>query len=192
MPGPSKPGVYASMTEDLHKHRSHRHRQPSRLRLFLRRYWFEIVWLAVVALGIFLIFERMNIRQSLFRWLSRAVQALLRGVGRFGDTAVRWLSAFTLSDAIGLVLILGALVAIALRTRWRLLHTPALSALTCPKCNGAIHRVHRTRLDHLIGLYVPVRRYRCANRECKWQGLRVHTTHGAAKRPSQPARNTAG
>lgn len=178
------------MTEDLQRRRSHR--PPNRLQQFLRRYWFEITWLAVVALGIFLIFERMNIRRSVLGWLSRFAQGVLQGVGQFDDRIAYWLARTTVSDTIGFVLILGALVAIVLRFRWRLLHNPALSSLTCPECSGALHRVHRTRLDHLINMFVPVRRFRCANRECKWQGLRVYSTRSASASHPRPARNTTG
>ncbi len=162
------------MTENSHRHRSHR--RANRLQFFLRRYTFEIVWLAVIALGIFLIFERMNIRHNLFVWASRIAKAALRGAGQFGDTISGWLARTTPSDAIGILLVIGALLAIVLRLRWRLLHNPALSAQVCPKCQGPIHRVHRSWTDHLINTFVPVRRFHCANRECRWKGLRIHTS----------------
>ena len=56
------------MSEHQHHHRRSR---ASKLRQFLRTYRFEIVWLIVVALGIFLIFERLSIRSSLIAWLRR-------------------------------------------------------------------------------------------------------------------------
>lgn len=170
------------MTEELHRRRSHR--QPSRLRQLWGRYSFEVIWALVVVFGIFLIFERMNIRRSLFNWLSKVAQALLRGAGQLGDTTLERLAAITLSDAIGLLLVLGALLAIVLRTRWRLLTNPALSTELCPKCQGPIHRVHRTRLDHVINIFVPVRRFRCANHECRWKGLRIHSKRTVSRRPA--------
>ena len=133
----------------------------------------------IVALGVFLIFERLNIRSSLFGWLRRATAAALGGVGRLDDQLGALLAWITLSNAIGFALLLGALVAIALRVRWRLLHNPALTLLRCPWCSGNIHRVHRHAGDHAISVFVPVRRYRCANDECRWHGLRVGTGHGS-------------
>lgn len=173
------------MTENSSRHRSHR--RPNRLRQFVRQYAFEIVWVAIVGLGIFLIFERMNIRKSLFRWLSLVAQRLLRGAGQLGDTVVGWLAATTLSDAIGIALVLGALLVLFLRVRSRWLNNPALSTLRCPKCQGPIHRVHRTRLDHLINRIVPVQRYCCADRACRWQGLRIHSKHVVSRKPAPPA-----
>ena len=157
-----------------------RHRE-SRLRQILRTYKFEFIWLVIVALGVFLIFERLNIRSSLFAWLRRVSAVALGGVGRLDDQLSALLARITLSNAIGFVLVLGALVAIVLRVRWRLLHNPALALLHCPQCNGEIHRVHRHAVDRLISLYVPVQHYRCANDQCLWHGLRVGAGHGSGR-----------
>jgi hypothetical protein len=160
-----------------------RHRE-GRLRQLIRAYTFEIIWLVIVALGIFLIFERLNIRRSLSAWPGQFVAAAQHSVGDLSGTVAGLLARITLSDAIGFALILGAMVAIALRVRWRLIHNSALALLRCPSCNGNIHRVHRHALDRLISLYVPVQRYRCANNQCLWHGLRVGAGHGSGRSPS--------
>jgi hypothetical protein len=162
-------------------HQPQRRHRESRLRRILRAYKFEIIWLVVVALGVFLIFERLNIRSSLFAWLKRVSAAVLAGVGRLDDQLGALLARITLSDAIGIALVLGAMVAIALRVRWRLIHNPALALLRCPQCDGSIHRIHRHAVDRLISLYVPVQRYRCANGQCLWHGLRVGAGHGSGR-----------
>lgn len=154
-----------------HRHRSHD--KPGRVGLFWRRYRFEILWALAVALGIFLLLERFNIRATFMRWLRIAAAFLLQGAGRLGDAVIRFLTRTTLSNAIAYVLILGAMAALVLRVRWRLQNSPRLTALKCPRCGGDIHRVHRTTTDHLISVFVPVRRYRCANRDCRWHGRRV-------------------
>jgi hypothetical protein len=150
-------------------------------RSFLRKYRFEIIWFATIAAGVFLIFERLNIRSSIIGWLGWTAGAVLGGVGRLGAAAGALLARITLSDLVGSVLILGALAAILLRVRWRLLHHPVLTLLRCPRCNGPIHRIHRHAADRLISLYVPVRRYSCANNQCRWHGLRVGAGHGASR-----------
>ena len=139
----------------------------------------------IVALGIFLIFERLNIRRSLSTWLGQFVATAQNSVGNLGGTVAVLLARITLSDAIGFVLILGALVAIALRVRWRLINNPTLALLRCPQCNGNIYRVHRNAVDRLINLYVPVQRYRCANDQCLWHGLRVGAGHGSGRSSSR-------
>lgn len=159
----------------MSENRSHRHhrRQPGPVRIFLRKYRFEIIWVAVVALGLFLLFERFNIRASIMRWLRTAAGFLLQGAGRLSDAVVEFLTRTTLSDAVAYVLILGAVAALVLRVRWRLQNNPQFTILKCPQCGGDIHRIHRTTADHLISVVVPVRRYRCGNRDCRWQGRRV-------------------
>jgi hypothetical protein len=162
----------------LQPHRRHR---ESRLRQILRTYKFEIIWLVLVALGIFLIFERLNIRRLFSARLGQFVAAAQHRVGDLDGTVAALLARITLSDAIGYALVLVALVAIVLRVRWRLIHNPALALLRCPQCDGDIHRVHRHAFDRLISLYVPVRRYRCVNDQCRWHGLRVGAGHGSSR-----------
>ncbi len=135
----------------------------------------------IVGAGIFLIFERLNIRKSLRAWLGQFVAAAQHGAGNLGGKIATLLAQITLSDAVGYMLVLGALVAIALRVRWRLIQNPVLALLRCPRCDGNIHRVHRHAMDHLISVYVPVSRYRCANDECRWHGLRVGAGHGSGR-----------
>lgn len=45
-------------------------------------------------------------------------------------------------------------------------------AITCPRCKRDVQRINRTALDKVIGVLVPVRRYKCYG--CFWEGLRVH------------------
>lgn len=41
---------------------------------------------------------------------------------------------------------------------------------SCPRCGGAAERIPRRRLDRLLSLVVPLRRYRCCSRACAWEG----------------------
>jgi hypothetical protein len=45
-------------------------------------------------------------------------------------------------------------------------------AITCPKCKRHLERTNRTAIDKLIGIVIPVRRYKCMG--CFWEGLRVY------------------
>jgi hypothetical protein len=178
---------------------SPRSHHQSRFGQFLRRYSFEIVWAIVIALGMFLVLERMSIRATLMRWTQQGMAILFDSVGRVANALMAFVARTTLSDALGLVLLAGALMAILLRVRWRLLRTPALTVIKCPHCGSVIHRVHRHGGDRLVRWFVPVRRYRCANRKCRWSGLRIVTgEHGvtagtvAFHSPSPPGGARAG
>jgi hypothetical protein len=160
------------------KRRRHRKGQRSKGRLqtlarVWRNWWVEILVAFLVASAVFLLVEQMNIRATLFAWLL----ALLDRLGSWGGSLVEGVKRFvrntTLSDltAYGLLVIVLGLV--AWRTRWRLMTSPRLTTQKCPVCDGEVHRIRRRTRDRLLSVFVPVRRYRCRNRECNWQGLRV-------------------
>ncbi len=152
------------------------HRRESKFVVFLRTYPVEIIAALAVSLGLFLLLEQMNIRASVYRWISAGTQNVLHVFGHLSDSVALASDRLTVSDVLGLILILAAMVAIFLRVRWRLIRTPSLTTLLCPRCRGSIHRVHRRLGDRMISWFVLVHRYRCSNRECRWSGLRVATS----------------
>jgi hypothetical protein len=181
---------------ERHRHHHDKHgstlRRESRIGSFLRAYLFEIIGAIVIALGVFLVMERMSIRSTLSRWAaieSKNAQAIF---GQVDAAAGALVARIELSDIVGIVLILAAVIVVTLRVRWRLMRMPSLTTLSCPRCEGGLHRVHRHRRDRLVSLIVPVRRYRCSNPECRWCGIRVVSSKqgqeaAAAAPPSPPA-----
>lgn len=164
------------MSEELHRHRHKRRRFT--LPPFVRSYWVEILIALGLALGIFLIFERMQIRASLLAWLRGVVGAGTSTVNRLVAGLIYFFTHIGLSELIAIPLLIVVVWALIWRVRWRAQHNPALTDLRCPRCGGHIQRVHRHATDRLISIIVPVRRYHCTNRECGWSGLRVSTrTH---------------
>jgi hypothetical protein len=162
-------------------------RQENRALRFWRSYRLELILLVAVALGLFLVLERMSLRATLAAWFRGFITRLLGRFQALDAELTAFLARLSISDVVGFVLIVGAVAAILLRVRWRLLNDPRLTAPACPRCGGPIHRVHRTRLDHLISIYVPVRRYRCHNEACHWQGRRVGKHHHSTpRRSAQP------
>lgn len=161
------------MSEDLHRRRHERRRGV--LPSFLRECWIEILIVIGLVLGIFLMFERIQIRVTLLRWLNATIQAGMTAASRLDDAALHFFSTIGLSELLAIPLLALTFLAIVWRVRWRVQHNPALTDLHCPRCGGAIHRVHRHTLDHLVSIFVPVRRYHCTNRDCGWSGVRVAT-----------------
>ena len=73
--------------------------------------------------------------------------------------------------------LLGAVVVMGLGAIWLwghlLLRRRVLTTRECPRCGQTDwHRRHRHLADHIFGLGLNVRRYRCGNTECNWDGLR--------------------
>ena len=79
----------------------------------------------------------------------------------------------TLSDlfAFGLLLLIAFLV--FFRVRWRVLTAPQFNVRVCPKCWHKIHRSHRKNTDRFLGiiLFIALKRYKCVDRKCGWNGL---------------------
>jgi hypothetical protein len=157
-------------------------KRPSPAREFWRNYGVELVGLIVIVVGAFLLVERMDIRRSVAAWFHRFVGIGLAGFQTLDGQISRLLSSISVSDLLGLVLIVGAFTAVLLRIRWRLLNDPKLTDDGCPRCGGPIHRVHRKWYDRAISVYVPVRRYRCSDESCHWKGLKVGEHHGSGRR----------
>ena len=165
-----------------HRH----HRRSSKAGSFLSEYRVEIIAAVAVALGLFLLLERMNIRSTLFQWADIGIRSAFHVLGHVDDAVAYSIARLTLSNTLGLALILVAVLAIVLRARWRLVRTASLTTLRCPRCGGSIHRVHRLWGHRVLSWFVPVRRYRCSDRECGWCGIRVV----ASRRGPEPTVST--
>ena len=145
---------------------------------FLQKWRVEIMLCAALAAGLFLLLERMSIRTTVLDGLRVAGTAGEQLLVRAADLVVP----HTASDAIGLVLVLGALLVARWRMRWRLQRAPSLTAKYCPSCGEALHRVHRRPLDRAISLAIaPVHRYVCSSPDCRWKGLRVDSASQYAR-----------
>jgi hypothetical protein len=137
----------------------------------------EILVVLMVVVAIFLLVERMQIRQTLLGWLRQAVQALGQALVGLLRGLVRFVQTTTLSNLTAYVLLLIALVLVLWRVRWRLMTASQFTDQSCPRCGASLCRVHRHAADRALNLFVPVRRYRCKDHECRWSGLRVGTGH---------------
>lgn len=162
----------------VRRRRAHRESRPHQ---FLRNYRIELLWLLIVAIGLFLLLEQANLRSSVTLWAGETAHRLFQRATSLDEQISAFLIQVSLSDLLGFALVLIAVVAILLRLRWRLLNTPRLTQLKCPKCDGSLGRTHRTGIDRLISVYVPVRRYRCRTDGCGWSGLRTGPGRSASE-----------
>ena len=88
---------------------------------FFKEYNFEITVLAMFVLGIFLLVEKMEISQTLFKFIKTTIFLFADLIKAIRDSIYDTLSWLELSDLVGVVLILFALYLIALRIRVKLL-----------------------------------------------------------------------
>jgi hypothetical protein len=160
------------MTENHHRHRSHQRTNP--VRQFFRTFGVDIFIVLGLALAVFLLFEQMNIRATLLGWLNDIVSAGVGVTSRLLDLLFGVESRLGLSELIAIPMLICMMILVIWRIRWRLRNNPELVATHCPHCGGELQRVHRHSIDRVISVFVPVRRYRCTNRECNWSGRRVY------------------
>lgn len=137
----------------------------------------EILVVLLVIVAIFLLVERMSIRETLLAWAQQAGKGVAAWVLTTGQAVASRLKQTTLSDLTAYLLIAVVAGLVAWRTRQRALSHPRWTVIQCPKCGSELHRIHRHTADRLLSLVVPVRRYQCKNHDCRWRGLRVRRSH---------------
>ncbi len=168
-------------TEHVRRHRVRKSRRSNRfissLAQIWRQWWVEILVVILIGFAIFLLFERMNIRQTILAglrraaaWVSWLISVAVAGVAGFVRRT-------TVSDLIAYLLLVLVAGLVVWRVRWRIMNSPRLTEMRCPLCGSELHRVHRRTRDRIVGLLVPVRRYGCRNASCGWRGLRVRRPH---------------
>lgn len=139
------------------------------MRKRLSEWRLEITLVVLAILAVFLLTEQMDIRRTIWRWLQQLMAALGGLARRLADLLIPT----TLSDFVGMALIIGVVVLAVWRVRWRLQRSPRFAGPVCPRCGAPAKRIHRKTLDRLVNVFVPVHRYICSNPDCRWRGLRV-------------------
>ena len=140
----------------------------------LRNFKVELLAILAILLGIFLVFEKFEIRATLISVLRQSIKAIQSGLSFLVEGVKNFLGKFELSDAVGLILIISMGILIIWRIRYRFARSQRWLEITCPKCDSRIYRSHRSRTDRFIGFTIlpDARRYKCSDSSCDWSGLR--------------------
>jgi hypothetical protein len=146
------------------------------MKKLLREYRVELIALAVVVLGVFLLVEQFEIRVTVRDAIIWLATSSVQFVQVTKARALEFITKFSLSDLIGWSLILGTVTFFALRARYRFTRSDYWRTTTCPKCGSPLERIPRKRIHYILGKTIlpHARRYRCSNKECQWTGLRHH------------------
>jgi hypothetical protein len=144
------------------------------MKKFLREYRIEMLALLLALVGVFLLVEQFEIRKSLYAVFKQVLDFLPMLVETIKTSIMAYITSFTLSDLVGWSLIIFTGIFIIWRVRYRFIHSDYWSAAKCPRCGNELHRVHRKLSDRILArTFLPhARRYRCADSECNWTGLR--------------------
>ena len=138
----------------------------------LKQFRAEILALILLLSGIFSLTDRMRLVDGIAHLTARISRNVSVALSLFSTFFKSVLS--NPSNILGLTLILVAVLMLAkIWTRESLINSSTYSSRRCPVCNEKLVRAHRKPLDHLIGLFMPLRRYECSNYKCGWSGRRV-------------------
>ena len=139
---------------------------------FLQEYNFEITVVVLLALGIFLLVEDMEIKHYLYI----VIKAIFFAIGKIFkllmNGAFFLVKQFEVSDLVGISLILLAIILIA--NRWRERMIDRFSQLNnCPECGGHIHRIRRNLKQKVLSVvyFVNVKHYHC--KSCSYKGIKL-------------------
>ena len=141
---------------------------------FISEYNYEITIVVLIAIGIFLLVEDLEIKHYMYlglRWFLFSIGDIIKGIR---DNIILLLEKdlFELSDLVGISLILFALHLAA--KRWRDREIERYSELSiCPKCGGKLQRVQRTPKQKIVSFFyvAQVKNYSC--RECEFKGIKM-------------------
>ncbi len=150
------------------------------MKKFIKEYTVELIAGVVILFGIFLMAEGIPIRDTIVIALTQVLEAILFVLKQLFSGLGTWFVGLTGSDAMGILIVLGAIAFIVWRIRYRFLNDKRWEIDFCPKCHGPVMRVHRSVWDRVLGFtFLPeARRYRCMDANCGWNGLlRRHILH---------------
>ena len=129
---------------------------------FFHEYNFEIRVALLMALGIFLLVENMEIKQFIYEIIRNIIFSLGDLVKIIGSVSLELIKKIEISDLVGISIIFYVLFLVADRQRERLIKRFS-TIKYCPECQGNLHRVKKS-IKHKIMSYayfVNVKNYRC-------------------------------
>tara|TARA_B100001250_G_scaffold414108_1_gene450713 strand:- start:8949 stop:9422 length:474 start_codon:yes stop_codon:yes gene_type:complete len=144
--------------------------KPKR-KLFYQEYNFEITVVVLIALGIFLLIENMEIKHYLYMFIKIIFFTIGDFIKLLRDGSIYIINKFEISDLVGISLILLALFLIANRWRERMIERyPEIR--NCPDCAGNLQRIKREFNQKVIGFiyFLTVKNYRCDT--CNYKGFK--------------------
>lgn len=130
----------------------------------------EIIASLCLLLGIFLIVEDYNIRETTWALTNQLIDWVAAYLGTHLSELLE--SALRPSNLLAVVLLVVSISMLWKRIRSRLLQAAAQTPKSCPRCGHSIHKQHRRNVEHLLSYFIPMRRYHC--RQCGWKGLQVY------------------
>ena len=144
----------------------------SKRKLFYQEYNFEITVVVLIALGVFLLIENLEIKHYLYEFIKVIFFTIGNFIKLLLNASILIIEIFEISDLVGISLILLALFLIANRWRERMIERYSVLR-NCPDCNGDLQRIKRDFNQKMTGfLYIlTVKNYHC--KSCNYKGFKL-------------------
>ena len=148
----------------------------SKNKSLFKEYSFELTVFSMVIFGIFLLVEKMEISQTLFKLIKNVLFFFADLIKAIRDLLINALTILELSDMVGVVLILFAFYLILIRIRFRLL-TIYPKVYECQHCNSSskLKRIQKKLKHRIIHFVLRLRIYYYQCQDCYKKQLIVLT-----------------
>lgn len=157
----------ANRSSHKSSHHESAEKEPGFLVSRVRRWWFELTAIGLLAMGVFLLLEKLEIKAFVWRTLVNCVDVVRVGV----SDLVSIFSSIKTSNLVGIVLVLVGVGMIAHSLRGRAIRRHPRLPLEdeCPECHKNLDRLKRRRVDRLLGfvLRIRIKRFHCS--KCSFQ-----------------------
>ena len=142
--------------------KSRKSNRNSKKSKFWRKYNFEILIFSLIIIGIFLIIEDLNIKNSILSAYIQIYDFLIKLFLTLYVTLTTLLYGVENSDLFGLGLIVFAIFLILLKWRQNLLNEYSIYEV-CRYCNNRIHRIKRRKRIKIFAYIfrLKIKRYQC-------------------------------
>lgn len=143
-----------------------------KLSKLVRKYRIEFALTGITILAFFLLVgeNRLGVVSG---WTDQISQGARQWVALELETLRRDLASRSSINLIALGLLGLVLLLIPWRIRVWIENAPRFNTHECPKCGRKLHRARRKISDRVLGtvLFLALRRYKCVDRNCSWNGL---------------------
>lgn len=154
----------------------------------LREYRVEVIALVIALLGLLMVLQRHQIEPWLKTAFSQGVEGAKQLNRSLRVSVPQFIDSLTPTMVLGVLIVIGMIVFVVWRIRYRFFNSDHFKATVCPKCGSEIHRIHRSVIDRFLSVtFLPyARRYGCGNRDCNWSGLRRRRHHDHVQTLPEP------
>lgn len=158
------------MNASAHKKRRRKTRRHEKS--IFREFSVEIFIGIMFLFGVFLLFERMEIKSYVFNGIVGLFKTVTTSFSNAISSVLGLTEVFETSDIVGVALIVIAFLLLTVRVRQKtIIRYHDLDS--CPECEEDLIHIHRNPLQRLASkiFFLKIRRYKC--KSCDFEGFRI-------------------